>query len=63
VIDGVQEGHIERGVGSCAAQLYNVLARYIELERRQGEVALEERLEGLEGRLEELAEAGARWGT
>jgi polyhydroxyalkanoate synthesis regulator phasin len=44
-------------------QAYNVLARYLELERRRDEDALEERLEALEQSVMELAEAGARWGA
>src|SRR5215208_3306379 len=45
VLDGVLDGRIDRGAGSCAAQLLNVLLRAAELERRvrAGDV-VEERL-------------------
>ena len=44
VIGGVLDGRIERGVGSCAAQLYNVLLRAVEVERKVREsVELEAR--------------------
>jgi len=64
VIDGVLDGRIERGVGSCAAQLYNVLLRAVEVERKVRESAeLEARLEALEGALRSPVPVGgeARW--
>jgi hypothetical protein len=65
VVDGVLDGRIERGVGSCAAQLYNVLLRAVEVERKVRESAeLEARLEALEGALRNPAVpvgGEARW--
>jgi hypothetical protein len=64
VIDGALDGRIERGVGSCAAQLYNVLLRAVEVERKVRESAeLEARLEALEGALRSPVPVGgeARW--
>ena len=64
VIDGVLDGRIERGVGSCAAQLYNVLLRAVEVERKVRESAeLEAHLEALEGALRSPVPVGggARW--
>src|SRR3982751_4293476 len=46
VLDGVLAGRIDRGAGSCAAQLLNVLLRAVELERKVLETA------ELQGRLE-----------
>jgi hypothetical protein len=51
VLDGVLDGRIDRGAGSCAAQLLNVLLRAVELERK---VRLTDELEG---RVEELERA------
>jgi hypothetical protein len=62
VIEAVDSGEMERGVGSVLSQLYNTLLRAFEVERRQDDGALEERLDILEERLSELAEA-SRWGA
>jgi hypothetical protein len=62
VISAVDSGETERGVGSVLGQLYNTLLRAVEVERRQDDGALEERLDILEERLSELAEA-SRWGA
>jgi hypothetical protein len=62
VIDGVLDGSIERGVGSCAAQLYNVLLRSIEVARKNREIdELEGRLEALEDALRSTGRGEARW--
>jgi hypothetical protein len=63
LIADILSGELERGRGAVALQAYNVLARYLELERRRDEDALEERLENLERAVMELAEARARWGA
>ena len=62
VIGGVLDGRVERGVGSCAAQLYNVLLRAVEVERKVREsVELEARLEALEGALRSTEGRETRW--
>ena len=62
VIDGVLDGSIERGVGSCAAQLYNVLLRAVEVERKVRESdELEARLEALESALRSTEGRETRW--
>jgi hypothetical protein len=63
LIAEIRSGKLERGRAAVMLQAYNVLARYLELERRRDEDALEERLEALEQSVMELAEAGARWGA
>jgi hypothetical protein len=63
LIAEIRAGELERGPAAVMLQAYNVLARYLELERRRDEDALEERLEALEQSVMELAEAGARWGA
>jgi hypothetical protein len=57
----VLAGRIERGTGSALAQLFHVLLRACELERRQGEETLEERIFALEDALERLVESERRW--
>jgi hypothetical protein len=62
VIDGVLNGRIERGVGSCAAQLYNVLLRAVETERKIRESDdMEARLETIERAL--MGRGGKAWGA
>jgi ubiquinone biosynthesis protein UbiJ len=52
VIAAVDSGDTERGVGSVLGQLYNVLLRAVEVERRVREVdELEERIAAMERRL------------
>ncbi len=64
VIDGVLSGQVERGVGSCAAQLYNTLIRAAEAQRRQRELdEMQERLEALEDALTEAEVDRRRWGA
>lgn len=60
VVDGVLDGRIDRGAGSCAAQLYHVLLRTVEIERRAREGDMEERLAALERALT-AAEGNAKW--
>jgi|SRR5215208_5842988 len=51
VIDGVQDGSIERGVGAVLFQGYNALLKATETERRIRELdEIEERVEALERR-------------
>jgi hypothetical protein len=62
VIDGVLDGRVERGLGSCAAQLYNVLLRAVEVERKVRESdELQSRLEVLEDALRSTGGGEARW--
>jgi len=62
VIDGVLDGSIERGVGSCAAQLYNVLLRAVEVERKVRESdELVVRLEVMEDALSSTEGRETRW--
>jgi hypothetical protein len=63
VIAAVDSGEMERGVGSVVGQLYNVLLRACEVERRESEESLEERIFHLETPLERLMESEARWGA
>lgn len=63
VLDGVLDGRIDRGAGSCAAQLLNVLLRAVELERKVREAdELERRLEDLERALTDTGGGRASWG-
>lgn len=63
VLDGVLDGQIDRGAGSCAAQLLNVLLRAVELERRIKETdQLQGRLEQLERALTDTGGGRASWG-
>jgi hypothetical protein len=63
VLDGVLDGRIDRGAGSCAAQLLNVLLRAVELERKVRVTdELEERLQELERALTDKGGSRALWG-
>jgi hypothetical protein len=63
VIEAVDSGEMERGVGSVLGQLYNTLIRACEVGRRESEESLEERIFLLENTLEKLVESEARWGA
>jgi hypothetical protein len=58
------KGEVDRGVATAAFMGFNVLARYIELERKivEQEMILE-RLEALEDVQEEGSGMGASWGS
>jgi hypothetical protein len=57
VVDGVLDGSVERGRGAVAAQLYGVILRALELERRIKETQeLEQRISELEAGAAELAQ-------
>ena len=58
------KGEVDRGVATAAFMGFNVLARYIELERKivEQEMILE-RLEALEDVQEEGSGMGASWGA
>jgi uncharacterized protein YwlG (UPF0340 family) len=52
VIEAVQTGQLNRGVGAVVFQGYNTLLRAVEMERKVRELdELEERLEILESRI------------
>ena len=57
--DAVVEGTVERGSAAVASQLYGVLLRALELERRVKET---EELEGRLASLEQLGPGGRAWG-
>jgi hypothetical protein len=62
---GVLEGEVDRGNASVVGQLYGLLLRSIEVERKLKETdELEGRLKALEARLEPLGPTtgGRRWG-
>lgn len=55
IAGGVLQGNIDRGTGAVLGQLYNVLLRGIEIQRRLDyQQELEERVAELRGRLDEI---------